>query len=86
VLSKANWDGLLKIVLIRLIDDAVGYAKPVCGSVPCWLAVEAACKQAREAILSGDEAATNAAYAAAKAAIFTFVLDQIELKVRSRTV
>lgn len=68
VLQSAQWDALLARFLIRTIDDAVEAARPVASDKPYWPAVEAACKQSREAVEWGDAEKKKAAAADADAA------------------
>jgi hypothetical protein len=86
VLAPTQWDAILTRVLIRCVDDAVGYARPVCAGEPYWLAVVSACDLVTSALSGkGDiEAAAEAGAAAGTAAchkLFTFVLDQIEAEI-----
>ena len=96
-LTEAQWHGVLMRFLIRCIDDAVEAARPLNVGKPYWPAVEAACKQSKSAVLSGDDAragaAARAAWAAAEAAeaaaraaqyhsLFAFLLAQIESECR----
>lgn len=73
LLSPRQWDAILTRVLIRCIDDAVEYARPCSEGKPYWPAVEAACKQVRDALNGGGNikeaaAAAGTVWAAARAA------------------
>jgi hypothetical protein len=69
ILSTAQWEAILKRVLVHIIDEAVAAARTVCVGRSYWPSVEKACAKCRAAIASADsKAAAEAAARAARAA------------------
>ena len=79
-LDAAGWDAVLRRFLVRAIDDAVRYARPVAIGQSYWPAVDAACALCRVAIENGDRDAA-AARAAASLDLFDYLLDQIDAQI-----
>jgi hypothetical protein len=66
-LAPAAWERVKTAFLIQTVDEAMVAARPVSEGKPYWPAVEAACKQVKAALESGDKKALAAAEAAAEA-------------------
>jgi hypothetical protein len=70
-LAPAAWERVKTAFLIQTVDEAMVAARPVSEGKPYWPAVEAACKQVKAALESGDKKALAAAEAAAEATAWT---------------
>ena len=68
VLSDADWQGVFRKFLIRIVDDALESARPANVGKASWEQIEKACQQVKAAIENGDK---DAAAAAANAAAYT---------------